>query len=279
MLSDSTVAVLAQSSPALHIFDRNGELIHAWGNDLHGAHGLTRVVEEGTEYLWITDQDSGQVTKHDLQGDIHQRIAPPAEDEGEYSPTWVAIAPVTRDIWVADGYGCNVIRRYSSEGTYKGKLTGEEGPGRFARPHGIAFHPNGTLYIADRRNRRILVYDENGRYLFHRDHVTHSPCGFAICGELLYVPELFGDLKVLDISLDLHSSYGTNFDVRPEHGWPEQQGWGWPELRNWPDELDPLHIQPNAFIAPHAVALAPDNTIYLVEWVRGGRITRGSPMI
>lgn len=274
MLGNGYVAVLAQASPALHIFDPAGKLVDAWGERLGGAHGLTLVVEDGIEYLWITDQMSGEVSKRNLNGTICQSIAVPPTGDGIYAPTCVAICPAGWDVLVADGYGSNTIRRYSKEGDLIGRLTGEEGPGAFARPHGIAYHPDGTLYIADRRNKRILVYGNDGKYLFHRDDIAHSPCGVAFHGERLYVPELFGSLKVLDRSLNVTACYGTNFDVRPEQGWPAQPGWGWPELSGWPDDLGPAIKNSNIFVAPHAVAVAPDGTIYVVEWVKGGRIVR-----
>lgn len=264
--------MLAQASPALHIFDSSGKLIDAWGEQLGGAHGLTHVIEDGIEYLWITDQISGEVSKRDLEGNVHQQIPAPLWMGKTYSPTCVAISPVQGDIWVADGYGSNVIRRYSNKVELLGELTGEEGPGPFARPHGIAFHPNGTLLVADRRNKRIVVYDAEGRYRFHRDDIAHSPCGFAFDGNRILVTELFGDLKVLVSSLDLVTSYGTNFNVRPRGGWTRQEGWGWPELSNWPDHM-PLGSPP-VFVAPHAAAVAPDGTIYVVEWIKKGRIVR-----
>jgi peptidylamidoglycolate lyase len=266
--------VLAQASPALHIFDPSGKLVDAWGEKLGGAHGLTLVVENGVEYLWITDQMSGEVSKRDLSGTVCQSIAVPPVEDGIYAPTSVAISPSERDVLVADGYGSNSIRCYSKDGDLIGKLTGEEGPGAFARPHGIAFHPDGTLYIADRRNKRILGYSNKGKYLFHRDNIAHSPCGFAFHGAHLYVPELFGSLKVLDRSLDVVASYGSNFAVRPKEGWPAKPGWGWPELNGWPDDLAPDITNSNLFVAPHDVAVAPDGTMYVVEWVKGGRILR-----
>ncbi|MEO6803777.1 MAG: hypothetical protein ABI197_11120 [Granulicella sp.] len=274
MLRDGNIAVLAQASPALHIFDPSGKLVHAWGEGLGGAHGLTLVEEDGIEYLWITDQISGEVSRRDLKGKVHQRIAPPPATDGIYAPTCVAISPLEHDVLVADGYGSNTIRRYSKNGDLIGTLTGEEGPGTFARPHGIAFHPNGTLWITDRRNKRILVYSSDGKYLFHRDDIAHSPCAFAFHQGRIYVPELFGSLKVLDDALNVSACYGTNYEVHPEEGWPAQQGWGWPELNGWPDDLTPSITSSNKFVAPHAVAVAPDGTIYVVEWVRGGRIVR-----
>ena len=273
VLRDGSVAVLAQARPALHLFDADGKLLDAWGDDLGGAHGLTLTEHDGAEAFWITDQTSGEVSKRDLRGKVLCRIEPPSEALRPYSPTGVAVSPADGDVWVADGYGSNVIYRFSTQNCFLGTLTGEEGPGRFARPHGIAFDAKEHAYIADRRNRRILRYDAKGNYVNHVDNTTHSPCGFAFRSGQIYVPELFGELSVLDDSLRKIGSYGRNFEVRPHGGWPRQTGWGWPELIGWPDDLP----AENRFIAPHACAVTPGGTIYVVEWVRGGRITRLTP--
>jgi hypothetical protein len=272
VLRDGRIAVLAQADPALHIFDSEGRLIECWGSGLGGAHGLTSVVQDGVETLWITDQISGHVGEYSLSGQLLQTIeAPPGPQP--YSPTQVAVAPNTRDVWVADGYGSNVIRRHNSSGQLIAILTGEGSPACFARPHGMAFAEDGTLYVADRRNRRMIAYDEEGKYRFHVDGVAHSPCGFALVSERLYVPELFGGLKIFNRSLELLEEIGSNIVQRPVVGWEGQSDWGWPTLHGWPDQVN-RHEASDRWIAPHDAAVSSDGTIYLVEWVAGGRISR-----
>jgi hypothetical protein len=277
ILRDGSVAVLAQARPAFHLFASDGTLLDAWGDDLAGAHGLTLTDHDGAEAFWITDQASGEVSKRDLRGKVLSRIELPSVAVQPYSPTRVAVSPADGDVWIADGYGRNVIYRFSAQNRFLGTLTGEEGPGRFARPHGIAFDAAGHAYIADRRNRRILRYNDKGTYVTHVDNITHSPCGFAFSPGRIYVPELFGELSVLDDSLRKIGSYGRNSIVRPKSGWLHQTGWGWPTLVGWPDDLPPENYSESRFIAPHACAVTPGGTIYVVEWVRGGRITRLTP--
>lgn len=272
ILQDGRIAVLAQAVPALHLFDSEGRLTECWGSDLRGAHGLTCVVEDGFESLWITDQTTGHVGQYSLSGHLLRTIGAPA-DGIPYSPTQVAVAPNTRDVWVADGYGSNVVRRYDRFGKFMSTLTGEGAPGCFARPHGIAFAGDGTLYVADRRNRRVIAYDEHGIYRFHVDGAAHSPCGFAVAGERVYVPELFGGVKVFDRSLALIGEIGRNVAARPAEGWNAQTGWGWPTLSGWPDGISREKSR-DAWVAPHDVAVSLDGSIFVVEWVYGGRITR-----
>jgi DNA-binding beta-propeller fold protein YncE len=269
------VVVFAQANPAVYFFAPDGEEVVAWGDHFGGAHGLTLVEEEGTEFLWLTDQNSGAVVKATLDGRIVQEIERP--DDLSYKPTWVAVNPTNGDIWVADGYGSQLVRRYDKDGTLIFTLTGDGAPDKFLCPHGIVFGPGGNLYLGDRSRKRIVVYDGAGNYVSHRDDVVHSPCMFAFHDNHIYVPELFGELKVLDHNLDVVSRIGTNLDVRPESGWLNQEGWGFPTLPGWPNHCEPKFEASERFIAPHSTSIAPDGTVYMVEWIIGGRVTKLSP--
>jgi len=278
VLQDGRIAVLAQAKPAVHIFSADGRLVDYWGDGLGGAHGLTSVLQDGEESLWITDQESGAVGRYDLGGKLLQTIAPPPQSDGPYAPTQVGVAPHSGDIFVADGYGSNIVRRYTSSGRLLSALTGEGSSQRFARPHGLAFDEQGFLYVADRRNRRVVVYNEQGNFHFETHEGLHSPCGITFGRDCVIVPELFGGIKVFDRAFRLLGTYGTNVVQRPVEGWEGQEGWGWPVLPNWPDDLGKdLLSQIETWIAPHACAMASDGTIHVVEWVRGGRITKIVP--
>lgn len=270
--SSGDVLVFHQADPAVLVFDRQGQLKRSFGSGFTGAHGMTLVREGGREFLWVTDQDSRTVAKLTLDGQVVQTIdAPPTE--GKYVPTWAAVNPSNGDVWVADGYGSSHVHRYDRAGNYLATLDGTEGAGKFNCPHGIAFSPDGELWIADRANRRIAIYDGNGKYVRHRDVACHSPCGFDFLGDLVVVAELFGSVKVLDAkTLDVKADLGVG-EVGPAPGsdspwWPPRAPEGWPNLRGTP------HVKPGAFNSPHGACFAPNGDIYAVEWITGGRITK-----
>src|SRR5690606_21041649 len=87
---DENVIVFNQANPAVLIFNKEGELINSWGERFNGAHGFTLVTENNIEYLWLTDEFSGEVIKTTLDGKTVLDIAKPQTnvyETGKYSPT------------------------------------------------------------------------------------------------------------------------------------------------------------------------------------------------
>lgn len=276
------VMVFAQIVDGLLTYGPDGKLISATGGDRWlGAHGLTRVVEDGTEYLWLVDQESREVAKVTLDGQTVQTLAKPdhpvytGEQAKGYVPTWAAENPANGDAWVTNGYGSSHIHRYDRAGNYLATINGEEGAGRFSCPHGIAFGPDGNLWIADRSNARITIYDGEGTYLRHRDGVCHSPCAFDFHEGRVLVPELFTGVKLLDLDLNVLAEFGANPDVRDEG----LDHWTWPPTPTpgWPNWQGTERVRDGFFNSPHGGCFGPDGSIYVVEWIIGGRITKLSP--
>lgn len=257
--------VFRQDLPAMLVYSREGELIDSWG-DYIGAHGLSLVEEDGDQFLWLTDQELGLVVKTSLNGTVVQTIAaPPYASQERYSPTWVAVNEVRRggngDIWVADGYGSSRVNRYDADGAFIGTIDGTEGAGRFECPHGIWFDSRKTpmeLYVADRGNRRVQVFGQNGTYLRALgDRFLTSPDCFARDGSSVIIPELHGRLAVIDANDELLYYIGENPTAHLEPGWPH---------------TNPL--LPGKFNSPHAAAADASGNIYVAEWRVGGRLVK-----
>jgi len=100
------------------IYDKKGKLLKWWGTSYPGAHGLTLFNENGTEVLFICDNNRHQVIKTTLDGRELMVIDYPKETgkytkAEEFVPTETAIAP-NGDIYVADGYGKDFIIWYEA---------------------------------------------------------------------------------------------------------------------------------------------------------------------
>ena len=97
------------------------------------------------------------------------------------------------DIYISDGYGNARVHKYSPDGKLIGGF-GKPGigPGEFNLPHNIHCDPDGYVYVADRENHRIQVFDGNGKYETQFNNL-HRPCGmfmpYCSC-PICYVGEL-----------------------------------------------------------------------------------------
>lgn len=272
------VIVFCQANPAVLTFDPNGKMIDAWGDRFGGAHGLTLVTEGDEEFLWLVDQDSGEVVKTTLDGKTVQSIAPAdhpvysGEKAAKYVPTWAAVNPSNGEVWVTDGYGSSHIHRYNKDGEYLATINGSEGEaGEFRCPHGIAFDPRPRadkageeLYIADRSNKQVQVYDGEGKYLRVIGTKTlHTPCMFSFCGEYVVIPQLHARVDVLDGADRVVAMLGDNGHTCDIKGWPNHNVAGNRHL-----------LEPGKFNSPHGACMAPNGDIFVVEWIVGGRITK-----
>jgi len=275
---NGSILIFHQAIPAVLVCDQAGKLLSSWG-EFPGAHGMTLVKENGTEYLWLTDERSSQVVKMSLDGQEVMSLPQPdhpvyKNGEKSYIPTWATQNPETGEIWVGDGYGAYLVHRFSPTGEYQMTVDGSEGVGRFREPHGINFcqAANGPeLFITDRANHRIVVYDGDGNFL--RSSLTaHSPCCFDFLVNRVVIPELFTGVKILDKgSLELICEIGASDRVRPN---PDGSWWPPTAPDGWPNLAGTEHIRRGFFNSPHGACFAPNGDIYVVEWIVGGRITK-----
>ncbi|HVD78084.1 MAG TPA: peptidyl-alpha-hydroxyglycine alpha-amidating lyase family protein [Vicinamibacteria bacterium] len=188
------------SLPALLRFDEAGRLTASFGAGMfvfpHGIH-----VDRGGN-VWLTDargKDSKgqQVFKFSPDGKVLLTLGK-AGVSGEgpdvfNQPSDVAVSR-NGDIFVADGHDENNsnarIVKFSKDGKFI-KAWGKhgKGPGEFEVPHGLAFDSRGRLFVADRGNNRIQIFDQDGRYLEEWKQFSR-PSGIYIDGkDILYVAD------------------------------------------------------------------------------------------
>jgi peptidylamidoglycolate lyase len=129
-------------------------------------HGLAL---DRDDNIWVTDVGLHQVFKFSPQGELLLTLGEAGRADGDRShfdgPTDVAVG-ADGAIYVADGYGNARVVKFSPEGAYLMQWGGRgSAPGQFDVPHGIAIDGRGQVYIADRGNARIQVFDGAGRFL------------------------------------------------------------------------------------------------------------------
>ena len=169
-------------------FDETGTLVRAFGAGLVQApHGLT-VDHEGN--VWVTDcsctrppagvaiDSSGppkghQIFKFSPEGRLLMTVgAPGGGREARYfwQPNDVLVAP-NGDFFVAEGHSSSPgstarVSRFKSDGTLiKSWGTFGNGPDNFNQPHALAMDSRGRLFVGDRGNDRIVIFDQDGNRL------------------------------------------------------------------------------------------------------------------
>jgi peptidylamidoglycolate lyase len=154
--------------PTVLVFDGGtGVLRASWGADRFAMpHGLTVDREDN---VWITDVALQQVYKFSHDGrlllTLGERGIAGADAAHFDRPTKVAVA-ADRSFYVSDGYRNSRVVRFGPDGRFLTQWgTKGAGPGQFDLPHGIALDDGGRVYVADRNNARVQVFDAGGRFL------------------------------------------------------------------------------------------------------------------
>ena len=131
-----------------------------------GAHSI-RVDPRG--HIWVVDAGGHVVTKMNEEGRVLMQLGEKGvsgTDRAHFNlPTDVAFAP-GGEIYVSDGYGSARIVKFSSDGEYLLEWGSRgTGPGEFGLPHNLVTDARGRVYVTDRDNQRIQVFDADGAFL------------------------------------------------------------------------------------------------------------------
>lgn len=166
-------------------------------------------------------------------------------------------------IWVAYGYGESLLHCYASSGTYLFTLDGSESGTVFDSPRGVLIDrrkPSPELYVADRSNRRLVVYSADGSFLrsIATDALT-SPSALTIAGDTLVVAEFFGAITALGVDDSPIGGIGDE-SVTTRPGWPNRLDGG----------TRGPHLRATHFNSPHGIAADTNGNIFVAEWLVSG---------
>jgi peptidylamidoglycolate lyase len=251
------------------IYDKKGKLIETWGNEYPGAHGLTLFNENGTEVLFICDNNRHQVIKTTVEGKVLMVLDYPKQTgqyakADEYIPTETAIA-ANGDIYVADGYGKDFVIQYDAKGNYIRHFGGRgDKDENLLNAHGICIDSrdknNITLIVTSRQQNAFKRYTMEGKYLNTIALPGAWVCRPVINGDYLYSAVLQSNSKI-----NLQSGFVTildkNFKVVSNLAGTDPVYNG-----DKPAEMSQTN---NVFSYPHDVCIDDEQNMYVAQWNSG----------
>jgi len=181
---NTTGPAYAAAASQLLEFDPSGNFMREIGHNLYAWSFGHSVRIDRDDNIWITDKGSDMVVKFNQAGRVmmvfgrkqeasdedtgplkHPKPPLPAEDGRFRQVTDVTFGP-NGEIYISDGYINSRVAKADRNGNWL-KSWGERGnkPGEFNTPHNIAADAKGNIYVADRFNRRIQVFDGDGNFL------------------------------------------------------------------------------------------------------------------
>ena len=261
--SRNRVFVFNRGEHPMIVFDADGNFLSSWGEGTFPrAHGLHI---DANDILYCTDDAGHFVRKCTTEGKVLLEIGIPGQETPYMSGlpfhrcTHTALSP-KGEIYVSDGYGNARVHKYSPDG----KLLlswGEPGtdPGCFNIPHNIVTDAAGLVYVADRENSRVQIFDSGGKYLGQWNNL-HRPCGLFADprNDVFYVGEL---PSAQPVSKDV-PNVGARVTVLSIKGEQIARVGG-----RFAGE------KPGEFVAPHGVAVDSRGDFYVAEvsWTAQGK--------
>jgi DNA-binding beta-propeller fold protein YncE len=238
------------------VLSREGDFIQSWGEGLFPhAHGLDIGPDQT---LWLTDDWNHCVRQCSPDGKVLRTIGIPGKPAPYMSGspfcmcTHTAISP-EGDVYVADGYRNACVHKFSPNGTLiRSWGRSGTGPGEFNIVHNIACDDAGRVYVADRENHRIQVFDGEGRFQTQWNNL-HRPCALIVTRgpcPLCFVGELPPTLPVNRAAPNL----GPRLSVLDSQG---------QRLATIGDCA--AGVGPGKFIAPHGIAFDSVGDLYLAD--------------
>jgi DNA-binding beta-propeller fold protein YncE len=267
------------SEHAIVVVEPDGTFVRAFGAEFAGGlHGLVvhRERDEAgreREVLYVVHTGRAEIAKLSLTGDVLWRRGYPAESglyqsADQFKPTAIDVAP-DGSIYVADGYGFQWVHRVSSQGELLDTFGGPgSAPGTFQVCHGLAIDASGArphVWVADRENGRLQVFDLDGELVRTVDGDFRRPCcavpeptRAGAAPTAFVIADLAGRVTVVDGSGAVLTHLGDNPDEsqRANNGVPREL---------WRDGV---------FVAPHFATWDARGDLYVLDWVAQGRVSK-----
>ena len=263
--SADNVYVFNRGTHPMVVFDPDGNIVRTWGDGVFSnPHGVTIGPDDS---VYCVDNGDHTVRKFTPEGKLLMTLgtegspSPAMSGDPFCKPAHLAVDQRNGDMYVADGY-CNAsVHKYTPDGRHL-LSWGESGTaaGQFNIVHNVAVDADGWVYVADRENHRVQVFDDKGRFETQWVNLSRAAC-LAIVDNgqrLVYVGEY-------------HCGIGSNWmgtGLGPRVSILNAEG---EVLARVGDQT--FGDEPGRFYSPHGIAVDSRGDIYVAEvsWSDYGR--------
>lgn len=237
------------AEPTVAVIDgRTGKLLAEWGaGEFIMPHGLTIDREDN---VWLTDVGRHQVFKFTDDGrlllTLGERCKPGADHSHFNLPTDVAVLP-DGSFYVSDGYRNTRVLKFDAAGRYEFEWGGKGAePGKFNLPHGIAVDERGRIFVCDRSNARLQVFDARGTFLAEwKGPELGRPYGVSVAAD--------GHVFIVD--------GGDQSKTKPDHSKAVELDAGGKVVASFGS----FGTEPGQFRMSHDIAVGGDGSVYVAE--------------
>jgi len=165
---EDNVWIFNRSAHPVIELDREGHFLQSWGEGtVVSSHGI-RVDPEGN--IWGVDVKGHKVQKYSPDGRVLMVIGrSPGNNDSQDSfnePTGIIFTPSLDFFYISDGYVNSRVVKFNRDGEYVTQWGRKgTGDGEFNLVHDVCLDAKGRVYVADRSNSRVQIFDPNGKYL------------------------------------------------------------------------------------------------------------------
>jgi hypothetical protein len=284
-----------KAAPPVIEYDPDGNMVKAWGDPTVMPGGIHGCFIDHERNLWIAGTGGGMVQKWSQDGKLLLQIGQRNSCDGPCGeltsfnssttnlnqPADIAVDPMNGDVYIADGYGNHRVVVFNRNGLYL-RQWGSAGtaPGQFSlqgggHPHCVVFSKEGLLYVCDRGNDRIQVFDKMGNL---REVIPLKP-GTGRVPHPDGTPPRNTPGSALDVafSTDRDQRYLLDVDTGNEVLWLLDRQVGRGEVPKILGGFGSAGHNAGNFTLLHMIALDSKGNLYTSETVDGRRLQKFVP--
>ena len=274
------IYITHQGNPgSIFVFEPNGKFLRSMGK-LHNkgtgkGHGIDIRQEGSEEFIYLSPSDAtlfytkmtlgGEVVWKKGRAEINKDSGGVLDQAKRYRPTNTSFRP-DGGYYLGDGYGSNYLFEYDRDDKFVRAIGGAgKQDGQFSTPHGQWLDDrDGTpkLVVADRANKRLQWFDSEGKHIKTLDGFLF-PADIDTKDDLMLIPDLHARITILDAENSFAAHLGD------DEQWRAQVLGNRMKMRGTPEQC-----KPGRFIHPHDACFDANGDIFVVEWVKTGRVTK-----